>query len=164
MCYDDSVQNKREVRDMKKIVSMNPDAERAYLKPDTRNMLLIIMGIKLVLSIVCTCFARLEGYNAFSTVLFYLVMFALMYDVCSFYQVCLQIAQSIFIGFLLLLFLLLGAIFFLNYALAFLGSFAPTTPAGEAISMLVMALVCLIPLYIDVYRLIRIWNKPVEKK
>ena len=149
---------------MKKIVSTNPDAARPYLKPDTRNMLLITMGIKLALSIVCTFFARLTGHDMLSTILFYLVMFSLMYDLCSFYQVCLQIAQSIFIGFLLFLLLLLGGVFFLNYALVFLADFTPATATGENISMLIMALICLIPLYIDVYRLIRIWNKPVAKK
>ncbi len=147
---------------MKKIVSMNPDAARPYLKPDTRNMLLITMGIKLALSLVCTCFARLDNPSLLSTVLFYLVMFSLMYDVCSFYQVCLQIAQSIFIGFLLFLVMLLGAVFFLNYALLLLANIMPTTPAGENISMLIMVLLCLIPLYIDVVRLIKLWNKPVE--
>ncbi len=146
---------------MKKIVSVNPEAARPYLKPDTKNMLLITMGIKLVLSIVCICFARLEHADLLSTLLFYLVMFSLMYDVCSFYQVCLQIAQSIFIGFLLFLVMLSGAIFFLNYALMLLPDFSSATAVNENLSMLIMALICLIPLYIDVIRLVKLWNQPV---
>ena len=107
---------------MKRIVNMNPDSTKQYLKPDSRNMLLITMGIKLVLSIIFTFIFKIQGYSGLSAVLFYLVMFSLMYDVCSFYEVCVQIAQSIFIGFLVFLLLLLGIVFIFNFAFSFLAA------------------------------------------
>lgn len=145
---------------MKRIVNMNPDSTKQYLKPDSRNMLLITMGIKLVLSIIFTFIFKIQGYSGLSAVLFYLVMFSLMYDVCSFYQVCLQIAQSIFIGFLLFLLMLLGIIFIFNYAFSFLAAINPSTAMGENIALIIMALICLIPLVIDVVRLVKFMRQP----
>lgn len=149
---------------MKKIVNTNPDAAKQYLKPDNAKTLGIIMGIKLILSVAFLFMARIDGYSGFSAVLFYLVMFSLLYDVCSFYQVCLQIAQSIFIGFLLFLLLLLGIIFIFNYALAFLANFNPATPMGQNLSMLIMALISLIPFIIDAVRLIKLLKQPAKKE
>lgn len=145
---------------IRKIVNTNPDAARQYLKPDSRNALLITMSIKLVLSVIFTFMFSLEGYSGFSAVLFYTVMFSLMYDIGSFYQVCLQIAQSIFIGFLLLLLLLLGAYYLFLYGFSFLASIAPASQVGENISMLITALICLIPLIIDVVRLVKFLKAP----
>ena len=141
---------------MKKLVNMNPDAAKQYLKPDNVKMLGIIMAIKFVLSIAFLFMARVEGFTGLEAFLFYLVMFTLVYDVCSFYQVCLQIAQSIFIGFLLFLLLLMGGIFLFNYGFAFLANISPSTATGQNISMLVMALIFMIPLVIDVVRLVKL--------
>ena len=149
-------QIKKGLHFMKKLVNMNPDAAKQYLKPDKVKMLGIIVSIKLVLSIAFLFMARVEGYTGFEAFLFYLVMFTLIYDVCSFYQVCLQIAQSIFIGFLLFLLLLMGGIFIFNYGFAFLADINPTTVAGQNISMIVMALIFMIPLVIDAVRLIKL--------
>lgn len=147
---------------MKKIINMNPDAAKQYLKPDNAKMLGIIMGVKLVLSIAFLIMARVDGYTGFAAFLFYLVMFTLIYDVCSFYQVCLQIAQSIFIGFLLFLLLLMGGIFLFNYAFGFLANISPATATGQNISMIVMALIFIIPLVIDVVRLVKLFKTPVK--
>jgi len=140
---------------MKRIVNMNPDSTKQYLKPDTRNMLVITMAIKLVLSIIFSFIFKIEGYSGLSAVLFYVVMFALMYDVCSFYQVCLQIAQSIFIGFLLFLLLLLGVMFLFTYAFSFLTVINPSSAMGQNVSLVIMLVICLIPLGIDVVRLVK---------
>lgn len=143
---------------------MNPDAAKQYLKPDTLKMQGIIMGIKLILSIGFLFMARIDGYTGFEAFLFYLVMFTLIYDVCSFYQVCLQIAQSIFIGFLLFMLLLMGIIYIFEYAFAFLANISPDTAAGQNISMIVMAALFIIPLVIDVVRLVKLWKNPVKKE
>ena len=144
------------IRDMKKLVNMNPDATRQYLKPDNFKMLGMIVAIKLILSIAFLFMARVEGFTGLEAFLFYLVMFTLIYDVCSFYQVCLQIAQSIFIGFLLFMLLLMGGIFLFNYGFAFLANLSPSTATGQNISMIVMALIFMIPLVIDVVRLVKL--------
>ena len=149
---------------MKKLINMNPDAAKQYLKPDNAKMLGIIMAIKLVLSVAFLFMARVDGYTGFEAFLFYLVMFTLIYDVCSFYQVCLQIAQSIFIGFLLFLLLLMGFIFIFEYAFAFLANFSPATAVGQNISMIVMAAIFIIPLVVDVVRLVKLLMKPVKEE
>jgi len=149
---------------MKKIRNMNPDAAKQYLKPDNLKMLGIIVGIKLILSVAFLFMARVDGYTGLEAFLFYLVMFTLIYDVCSFYQVCLQIAQSIFIGFLLFLLLLMGAIFLFEYAFAFLANISPATAAGQNLSMIVMAVIFIIPLIIDVIRLIKLVKTPAKKE
>lgn len=149
---------------MKKIRNMNPDAAKQYLKPDNLKMLGIIVGIKLILSVAFLFMARVDGYTGLEAFLFYLVMFTLIYDVCSFYQVCLQIAQSIFIGFLLFLLLLMGAIFLFEYAFAFLANISPATAAGQNLSMIVMAVIFIIPLIIDVIRLVKLAKTPAKKE
>ena len=149
---------------MKKLVNMNPDATRQYLKPDNFKMLGMIVAIKLILSIAFLFMARVEGFTGLEAFLFYLVMFTLIYDVCSFYQVCLQIAQSIFIGFLLFMLLLMGGIFLFNYGFAFLANLSPSTATGQNISMIVMALIFMIPLVIDVVRLVKLLKTPVKKE
>ena len=143
---------------------MNPDAAKQYLKPDNLKMLGIIVGIKLILSVAFLFMARVDGYTGLEAFLFYLVMFTLIYDVCSFYQVCLQIAQSIFIGFLLFLLLLMGAIFLFEYAFAFLANISPATAAGQNLSMIVMAVIFIIPLIIDVIRLVKLAKTPAKKE
>ena len=149
---------------MKKIRNMNPDAAKQYLKPDNLKMLGIIVGIKLILSVAFLFMARVDGYTGLEAFLFYLVMFTLIYDVCSFYQVCLQIAQSIFIGFLLFLLLLMGAIFLFEYAFAFLANISPATAAGQNLSMIVMSVIFIIPLIIDVIRLVKLAKTPAKKE
>ncbi len=149
---------------MRKIINNNPDATKQYLKPETAKLQGIALGIKLALSVAFLFMARVDDLSGLEAFLFYLVMFTLIYDVCSFYQVCLQIAQSIFIGFLLLMLLLLGIIFIFEYAFAFLADFVPATVTGQNISMLVMSVIFVIPLVLDVVRLVKLWKNPVMKE
>ena len=146
---------------MRKIINKNPDATKQYLKPETAKLQGIAIAIKLALSVAFLFMARVDGFSGLEAFSFYLVMFTLIYDVCSFYQVCLQIAQSIFIGFLLFMLLLLGGIFIFEYAFAFLADFSPATATGQNITMLAMALVFAIPLIVDLVRLVKLWKNPV---
>lgn len=149
---------------MKKIINQNPDATKQYLKPETAKLQGIAVGIKLALSVAFLFMAQVDGFAGLEAFLFYLVMFTLIYDVCCFYQVCLQIAQSIFIGFLLFLLLLLGAIFIFEYAFGFLANFVPATATGQNISMLVMAVIFIIPLVLDVVRLVKLLKMPTKEE
>ena len=87
-------------------------------------------------------------------------MFAMCYDICSFCQVCLQIAQSIFIGFLLFLLLITGIGILSGYILAPLENFGPATAGGQNLVLLLMTVICMIPLVIDVVRLVKLMKQP----
>jgi len=141
---------------MRKIVSTNPENTRNYLKPNDRKTLLIMVGIKLVLAIIGTFLMRIGEYPILATILLRILMFAFVYDICCLYQVCLHIAQSIFISFLLFLVMLLGAVFIFNYFFSFLAAFNPATEAGQNLSMLAMIFIFLIPFSIDAVRLAKL--------
>lgn len=142
---------------MIKIKKNNPENTKNYLKPTDRKILLIMTGIKLVLAAAGAFSMSAGDYIGLPAVLLRLLMLAFVYDICCFYQVCLHIAQSIFIAFLLFIFLLMGGVFFFNHFFSFLAGINPSTEAGQNLSLAVMALIFLIPFLIDAVRLIRLW-------
>lgn len=143
---------------MRKIVENNSENTKNYLKPTDRKMLLILVGIKLILAAAGAAAMPAGQYSGLSILLLRLLMFAFVYDICCFYQVCLHIAQSYLIAFLLFLVLLSGGVFLFNQFFSFLAVINPATEAGQNLSMIVMILIFLIPLLIDAVRLIRLFS------
>lgn len=148
---------------MLKIVKNNPENTKNYLCPADRKTLLIMVGIKLILAAAGAFAMSMGDYPGPSAVLLRLLMLAFVYDICCFYQVCLHIAQSIFIAFLLFIFLLMGGVFLFNHFFSFLSAINPATETGQNISMIVTTLIFLIPFLIDAVRLIRFLTAPKKK-
>lgn len=123
-------------------------------------MLLIMTAVKLALALAGAFAMPMGDYSGLSALLLRLLMLAFVYDICCFYQLCLHIAQSIFIAFLLFIFLLMGGVFLFNHFFSFLAAVNPATEAGQNVSMIVMLLIFLIPFLIDAVRLIRLWLFP----
>lgn len=140
---------------MKKIVNTNPENTKNYLKPTDKKVLLIVVCIKLALAAAGTAAMPVGQYSPLSTLLLRLLMFSFIYDICCFYQVCLQIAQSYLISLLLFIVLLSGGVFLFNRFFSFLAVINPATEAGQNLSMIIMILIFLIPLLIDAVRLIK---------
>lgn len=144
---------------MRRIVHNNPENTKNYLTPADKKTLLIMVLLKLAFAAAGAFAMSMGTYSGFSAFILRVLMFAFVYDVCCFYQVCLHIAQSYFIAFLLFIFLLLGGVFLFNHFFSFLALINPSTKTGENLSMIVMALLFLIPLIIDAVRLIRLAGK-----
>lgn len=140
---------------MKNIFLKAPENVINYLTPGSVKQLLITMGIKFVLAVAGMLAMPIGSYSGFSRAVLLLLLFAFVYDVCSLYQVCLHIAQSVLIGFLLFLVLIFGIGFLLQYGAGFFADVSPATAAGENIIMAVMTLIFLIPFLIDAVRLIK---------
>lgn len=149
---------------MRKIVENNPENTKNYLKPDNKKMLLIMVGIKLVLSIAGAFMMPAAEYPALAMFLLRLLMFAFVYDICCLYQVSLHIAQSYLIALLLFLLLLMGGVFVFHHFFSFLAQINPATEAGQNASMAVMGLIFLIPFIIDIIRLIKLTTAPKESE
>ena len=139
---------------MKNIFVKDSESRINYLKPDNLKQLLLTIGIKFVLAIAGMLALPMGDYSGFSKAVLLILFFAFVYDVCCLYQLCLHITQSILIGFLLFLVLLLGVSFLFTYGTAFLSGLQPSTATGEQLLLLGMALVFLIPFLIDLVRLI----------
>lgn len=144
---------------MKNIFLKNPETAVNYLKPENLKRLLITVGIKFVLAVAGMLTMPIGDYSGFSRFLLLLLMFAFVYDVCCLYQLCLHFTQSILIGFLLFLLLLMGIAFLFQYGLGFLAGVAPSSAAGENALLLLMAVIFLIPFLIDAFRLIKLTIK-----
>ena len=142
---------------MIKIKKTNPENTKNYLKPGDKRVLLAVTGGKLALATAGALAMPMGDYSGLSALLLRLLMLAFVYDICCFYQVCLHIAQSIFIAFLLFILLLMGGVFLFNHFFSFLAAVNPSTEAGQNLSLAVMLLIFLIPFLIDTVRLIRLW-------
>lgn len=149
---------------MIKIKKNNPENTKNYLKPTDKRILLLMTAGKLALAAAGAFSMSMGDYSGLSSVLLRLLMLAFVYDICCFYQVCLHIAQSIFISLLLFLFLLMGGVFLFNHFFSFLADINPSTEAGQNLSLAVMALIFLIPFLIDGIRLIRLWCFPRRRR
>lgn len=145
---------------MIKIQKNNPENTKNFLKPTDKKILLILIGIKLALALAGGFAIPMGHYSEGSALLLRLLAVAFVYDICCFYQVCLHIAQSIFIAFLLFILLLMGGVFLFNHFFSFLAAVNPSTEAGQNLSMAVMTLIFLIPFLIDAVRLARLWLSP----
>lgn len=141
---------------MKNIFLKHPENAINYLTPGSLKRLLITAGIKLVLAAAGMLAMPVGDYAGFSQAILMLLLFAFVYDVCSLYQVCLHVTQSILMSFLLFLVLLFAIGFLLQYGAAFFTGASPATAAGENILMSIMTLIFLIPFIIDAIRLIRL--------
>lgn len=144
---------------MKNIFIKNPETTVNYLKPDNLKQLSITVGIKLILAVAGMIAMPIGDYSGFSKFILLLLMFAFVYDVCCLYQLCLHFTQSILIGFLLFLLLIMGVAVLFQYGLGFLAGIAPSSAAGENALLILMAALFLIPLLIDTFRLIKLAGK-----
>ncbi len=145
---------------MIKIKQNNPENTKNYLKPTDKKILLVMTAVKLALATAGAFSMSTGDYTGLTAVLLRLLMLAFVYDICCFYQVCLHIAQSIFIAFLLFIFLLMGGVFLFNHFFSFLAGINPSTEAGQNLSLAVMMLIFLVPFLIDAVRLTRLWLFP----
>lgn len=141
---------------MKNIFIKDPETAVNYLKPDNLKQLLITVGIKLALAVAGMLAMPIGDYSGFSKFILLLLLFAFVYDVCCLYQFSLHVTQSILIGFLLFLVLLLGVAFLFEYGLAFLAGLNPATATGENVLLTIMTVIFLIPFVIDIVRLIKL--------
>lgn len=141
---------------MKNIFVKDTENTVNYLKPDNLKQLLITVGIKLALAVAGMFAMPVGDYSGFSKFILFLLFFAFVYDVCCLYQLSLHITQSILIGFLLFLVLLLGVSFLFTYGTAFLAGLAPSSAAGENALLIIMTVIFLIPFGIDIIRLIKL--------
>lgn len=144
---------------MKNIFIKNPETAVNYLKPDNLKQLSITVGIKLILAVIGMLAMPIGDYSGFSKFILLLLMFAFVYDVCCLYQLCLHFTQSVLIGFLLFLLLLMGVAVLFQYGLGFLAGVTPSSAAGENALLILMAVIFLIPLFIDAFRLIKLAGK-----
>lgn len=140
---------------MKNIFLRDSENVINYLTPDSIKRLLVTVGIKFVLAVAGMLAMPIGGYTGFSRAVLLLLLFAFVYDVCSLYQFCLHVTQSVLIGFLLFLVLILGISFLLQHGAVLFADVSPATAVGENIIMVVMTLIFLIPFLIDAVRLIK---------
>lgn len=141
---------------MKNIFVRDPENNINYLTPATPKRLLVTMGIKLALA-VSSLFALSVGtMTGFDRILLYLLFFAFVYDIGSLYQLCLHITQSVLIGFLLFLVVVLGIGIAFQYGSALLMKLTPETALGGNIITIVMLVAFLIPFFVDTVRLVKL--------
>lgn len=140
---------------MNNIFLKHPENAVNYLTPGSLKRLLITMGIKLVLAVGGMLAMPVGDYAGFSRVILMLLLFAFVYDVCSLYQTCLHVTQSVLMSFLLFLVLIFAIGFIFQYGAALFTGISPSSSAGENIFMSVMTLIFLIPFIIDAVRLIK---------
>lgn len=140
---------------MNNIFVKDPENTINYLTPQTLKQLLITVGIKLALAVAGMFAMPVGDYAGFSHMILSFLLFSFVYDVCSLYQVCLHVTQSILMSFLLFLVLIFAVGFILQYGAALFVGASPATAAGENILMSVMTLIFLIPFLIDAFRLIK---------
>lgn len=138
---------------MNNIFLKHPENAVNYLTPGSLKRLLTTMAIKLVLAVAGMLAMPVGDYAGFSRAILMLLLFAFVYDVCSLYQACLHVTQSVLMSFLLFLVLIFAIGFLLQYGAAFFTGASPATAAGENILMGVMTLIFLIPFIIDAVRL-----------
>ena len=141
---------------MKNIFLKDPENAINYLTPQSLKRLLITMGIKLALAVAGMLAMPVGDYTGFSRVILSLLLFSFVYDICCLYQVCLHITQGVLMSFLLFLVLVFAIGFILQYGAAFFTGASPSTAVGENILMSIMTLIFLIPLIIDIVRLIKL--------
>lgn len=141
---------------MKNIFVRDPENNINYLTPATPKRLLVTMGIKLALA-VSSLFALSVGtMTGFDRILLYLLFFAFVYDIGSLYQLCLHITQSVLIGFLLFLVVVLGIGIAFQYGSDLLMKLTPETALGGDIVTIVMLVAFLIPFLVDTVRLVKL--------
>lgn len=141
---------------MKNIFVRDPENNINYLTPATPKRLLVTMGIKLALA-VSSLFALSVGtMTGFDRILLYLLFFAFVYDIGSLYQLCLHITQSVLIGFLLFLVVVLGIGIAFQYGSDLLMKLTPETALGGDIITVVMLVAFLIPFLVDTVRLVKL--------
>lgn len=141
---------------MKNIFVRDPENNINYLTPATPKRLLVTMGIKLALA-VSSLFALSVGtMTGFDRILLYLLFFAFVYDIGSLYQLCLHITQSVLIGFLLFLVVVLGIGIAFQYGSDLLMKLTPETALGGDIITIVMLVAFLIPFLVDTVRLVKL--------
>lgn len=140
---------------MNNIFLKHPENAVNYLTPGSLKRLLVTVGIKLVLAVAGMLAMPVGDYSGLSRAILLILLFAFVYDVCSLYQVCLHVTQSVLMSFFLFLVLILAAGFLMQYGAALFIGAAPSTAAGENVLLGVMALVFLIPFIIDAVRLVK---------
>lgn len=147
---------------MNNIFLKNSENTINYLTPDSLKRLSVTVGIKLVLAAAGMLALPIGDYTGFSRVILLSLLFAFVYDVCSLYQVCLHVTQSLLMSFLLFIVLIFAIGFLLQYGAAFFSGLSPATAIGENVLMCVMVLIFLIPLIIDLVRLIKMLRTTIK--